>query len=153
MQEPNIENLAKASDAELLSILGMHSLSLVQDPEETLEEGRRGMYWRSGPAILGDEGTYEHKSFERIGKLFLKKWYEQLEIAICKNDSLYKELQGKSLAQLGVVVGLITAGISTAVPALAPYSGLLTVLGVFVARSGREAFCSMLSELRSETKS
>jgi hypothetical protein len=150
MSGTDFQELSNASDAELLSLLGMHSLSLVQDPQITLEQGRRGEYWVSGPAILGDEGSFEHKSFERIGKLFLKKWSEQLQIAICNNDLLYRELQNKSLAQLGVVVGLITAGIASAVPALAPYTGLLTVLGVFVARSGREAFCSMLRELNSE---
>ena len=103
--------------------------------------------------MLGDEETFEHRSFERIGKLFLRKWSEQLAIAICDNDSLYRDLQTKSLAQFGVVVGLITAALTTSIPLLAPYSGLITIMAVFIARSGREAFCKMLSELKESAQS
>lgn len=153
MQITNLEELSKASDRELLSVLGMHALPLLQDPVQTLEEGRKGEYWTTGPAVLGDEETFEHRSFERIGKLFLRKWSEQLAIAICDNDSLYRDLQTKSLAQFGVVVGLITAALTTSIPLLAPYSGLITIMAVFIARSGREAFCKMLSELKESAQS
>jgi hypothetical protein len=149
MESTDLKTLVKASDAELLSLLGMYSLPVVQSPEQTLQEGRHGEFWEAGASVLG-EGEFEHKSFKQLGNLFLKKWAEQFRIAICQNESLYKEIKAQSLTQIGIVVGLITSAISLAIPALAPFSGLLTVLGVFIARSGREAFCKMLDELDAE---
>lgn len=149
MDSKNLKSLVEASDDEILSLIGMYSLPILQTPEQTLQKGREGEFWQAGASVLG-EGEFQHKSFKQLGNLFLRKWAEQFRIAICENDSLYKEIKAQSLTQIDIIVGLITGAIALSVPALAPFTGLLTVIGVFIARSGTEAFCEMLDELDSE---
>jgi hypothetical protein len=141
---------ASASDEEMMSLLGMYALPLVQDPTQTLIAGREGKFWQDGSTALGEE--FQHRQFGEIGKLFLKKWAVELGNAVCGNDTLYRQVKEKGLTQLGVVVGIIGTTIGQAIPALAPYTALLAVLGAFIAQTGFQAFCKMLADLQAPSK-
>jgi len=140
--------LEGASDSELRALLGMYALTVVQDPAYTLQEARSGAFITDGSAALGEE--FKHGEFERIARIFLRKWGGELRKALCGNEKLYREVKAKGVSQLDVVVGLIVGAISQAVPGLAALTGLLTVLGLLVARSGLHAFCQTLAEIQAE---
>jgi len=142
----NVDTIGLASDKELMSLLGMYALPLVQEPDQALLAGRKGAFSQDGSTALGQE--FQHQSFGELGKLFLKKWSAELANAVCGNEKLYQEVKEKGLTQLGVVVGIIGTAIAHAVPALAPYTALLAVLGAFIARTGFQAFCKMLHEFQ-----
>jgi hypothetical protein len=144
----DFDTLGSASDQEIMSLLGMYALPLVEDPAQALLAGRKGVFWQDGSTALGEE--FQHRSFGELGKEFLKKWAVEIGNAVCGNDKLYQEVREKGLTQLGVVVGIIGTAIAQAVPALAPYTALLAVLGAFIARTGFQAFCKMLRELQSQ---
>jgi hypothetical protein len=135
----------------LLAVLGMYALPLVLEPARTLGEARQGVFTPAGSEALGEE--FQHSAFERVAKAFLKKWALELGRAICGNDKLYDDVKQKSLSQVDVVVGVIAAAISQNVPGLAAFTGLLTVLSMFIARTGLKAFCDMLADLQKEALS
>ena len=145
----SIHQLETASDDELMAVLGATALPVLRRPEEILQDGRRGDFWAEGPAIQGDEPAFIHEGFERLGGIFLRNWAVELRKAVCQNDDLAEKLHTEGLRQLDVAVGIITGSLAAAIPALAPFLGLLTVLGVIIARSGIRAFCQMLEELDS----
>lgn len=141
---------ASASDKELMSVIGMYALPLVQEPSETLRVGRQGGFWQDGSTALGEE--FQHSRFEQVGREFLRRWAFELGNAVCGNDELYTQVKARGLTQLGVTAGLISGAIAHAVPALAPYTGLLAVLGAFIAQTGLRTFCQMLKEMQSPGK-
>jgi divalent metal cation (Fe/Co/Zn/Cd) transporter len=146
----DIDDLDSASDDELMSLLGMYALPLVRDPSQALAAGRKGAFSSDGSTALGVE--FQHLGFGELGREFLRRWAAELAAAVCGNDKLYQEAKEKGLTQIGVVIGVIGAAIAHAVPALAPYTALLAVLGAFIARTGFQAFCKMLSELQTSAR-
>lgn len=143
-----VEKLASASDNEMLSLLGLYALPLMLEPDQGLAQGRSGAFATTSTA-LGAE--FHQTRFREIGQQFLKHWAREISHAVCGNEELYRSVRERGLTQLGASVGLITAALSAKLPALAPYSALLTVLGAFIAQTGFKAFCHMLAELEAET--
>jgi hypothetical protein len=147
MNQHMLGQLVFASDDELMAVLGATALPLLNSPNEILQAGRNGEFWADGAAVQGEELVFIHEGFERAGRTFLKKWAAQLRLAVCHNGNLGQELRTEGAHQLDVGVALVTSSLAVAIPALAPFSGLLTVLAVMIARSGARAFCEMLDEL------
>lgn len=142
--------LAAATDAEIWAVLGVQALPLVQKPGATLSEGRSGAFVVDGSDALGKE--FQHSYFEKVARLFLKTWSAELKRALCKSSKTYGSVRHRVTAQTDIIAGLVAAGLSQHVPALAPYTGLIAVLSTLVARTGIEGFCVMLSELQDDTK-
>ena len=142
----SIKPLMNASDDELMSLLGVYALPLIQGPGELLSSGRAGKFWTSGPDIQGSEKIFIHGAFERAAKVFLIKWMKQLRRALCHGDLVSSGLHSKGLSPELFVAG-VAGSLAAAVPELASFTGLLTVIGVLVVRSGGKAFCEMLDEL------
>jgi hypothetical protein len=140
----NPDALFKASDSELMALLGLQALPLLKKPDELLAMGRSGELY-GNPEQLG-EGEFEHSALAQVGKAFLRKWAVELQKAICTKGELYKKLRQKGSAQTDILVAVAVGGLASAIPALAPFSGLLTVLGVLLAKTGVDAFCEMLSD-------
>lgn len=140
-------NLRQASDSELMALLGMQALPLMKSPSELLEMGRNGDLY-GDPEQLG-EGEFEHGALAALGKTFLSMWARQLQAAICTKSELYKKLRQTGSAQTDLLVAVAVGGLASAIPPLAPFSGLLTVVGVLLAKTGVDAFCEMLSDKNS----
>jgi hypothetical protein len=140
----DIEKLAETTDDELLSLLGLYALPVMVDPDQALLEGRRGTFCIVASEALG--GEFNQSGFRELGQKFLHKWGKEIARAICGNEELYKNVRERGLTQMGASVGLIAGCIATHVPALAPYLGLLTVLGALIAQTGFSAFCKLLAE-------
>ena len=70
-----------------------------------------------------------------------KDWASELGNAVCKNEKLYEEEKRHGLEQTHLFVAAVVGAVVSAVPALAAMAGLLTVLGVLVAKTGIETFC------------
>ena len=140
----NAEGLLNASDSELMALLGLQALPLVKKPDELLAMGRSGELY-GDPEQLG-EGEFEHNALAEIGKTFLRKWAVELQKAICTKGELYKQLRQKGSAQTNILVAVAVAGLSSAIPALAPFSGLLTIVAVLLVKTGVDAFCAMLTD-------
>jgi len=140
----NPETLFRASDSELMALLGLQALPLVKQPEEVLAMGRSGELY-GNPEQLG-EGEFEHGGLAQVGKIFLRTWAVELQRAICTKGALYKKLREKGSHQTDVLVAVAIGGLSSAIPALAPFSGLITVLSVLLVKTGVDAFCQMLSD-------
>jgi hypothetical protein len=139
--------LLQASDSELMALLGLQALPLVKNPSEVLAMGRGGELY-GNPEQLGS-GEFEHGALAAVGKTFLHKWAGQLQKAICTKSELYKKLRQTGSAQTDLLVAVSVGGLAAAIPALAPFSGLLTVVGVLLAKTGVDAFCEMLSDKNS----
>jgi hypothetical protein len=141
------ETLAGASDDEMLSLLGLYALPLMVEPDQGLAEGRSGAFATTSTAL---GAAFEQTRLREIGQQFLTHWGQEISRAVCGNEELYRRVRERGLTQLGASVGLITAALTAKIPALTPYSGLLTVLGAFIAQTGFQAFCRMLAELEAE---
>jgi len=72
----------------------------------------------------------------------------QLETAICKNTKLYAQVKAYTIEQSHLVVAGVVAAVLAVAPQLALFGGLLTVVGVLVAKAGIEAFCRLMRERR-----
>jgi len=138
--------LLNATDDELISLLGVYALPLIQGPGELLLSGRGGNFWTSGPDVQGSGKIFVHEAFESAAKVFLRRWIKQLRQAICHGDLAFLSLHSKGLSRDLFIAG-VAGSLAAAIPELASFSGLLTVLAVFVVRSGGKAFCEMLDEL------
>lgn len=150
--KPKIRNadtssLLRASDSELMALLGLQALPLLKSPSEVLSMGRSGELY-GNPEQLGG-GEFEHSALVVVGKVFLKQWASQLRKAICSKGKLYSKLQKKGSTETNLMIAMCVSGIAAAVPALAPFSGLLTVLGVLLVKTGVDAFCEMLNDKKS----
>jgi hypothetical protein len=145
--EDRFEAFSGASEEEIYALLGMYALPLLQTPEDTLIEARRGVYYGTAPAILGEE--FRLPSFAEAGRMFLRKWGVQLAKAVCGNDKLYRDIKQHGFTRLGVSVGIIAANLAQSVQPLAAYRGLLEILGVLIAQTGINAFCALLQDLQS----
>jgi len=139
-----VRALLGASDAELWSVLGAQALPVVVSPGSLLDDGRRGVFWQSGPAILGGEPTFRHDQFQLVAKAFLSKWAAELHHAVCAGDDLDREIKKRGFKEVDVAVASIVGYLATSIPALAPFTGLLVVLGVMICRTGVKAFCATL---------
>lgn len=139
--------LLQASDSELMALLGLQALPVLKTPVEMLQMGRSGDLY-GDPEQLG-AGEFEHGKLAATGKAFLNRWSDQLQKAICSKGDLYKKLRQKGSAQTDVLVALAVTGLASAIPVLAPFSGLLTVIGVLLVKTGVDAFCEMLKDKNS----
>lgn len=146
----DISTLVKADDHEMLALLGCEALPIVTTPAELLAAGRGGLLWQAGPMMLGREESptasrFWHEQMKDVGRRFLQEWSQQLHIAICGNRRLYAKLQGRGIKEIDVMVGAAAGAIVGRIPELAPFTGLVTVLGVMVAKTGIAAFCESLA--------
>jgi hypothetical protein len=148
MNANDLTLLENATDAELLAVLGVQALPLVQRPSVTLSEGRSGAFAVDGSDALGIE--FQHGYFEKIARAFLRGWAVELGRAVCGKGKTYASLKRRAVSQTDVIVGVIAASITQHVPEIAPYTGLVAVLGTLIARTGVEGFCTMLKELQSQ---
>ena len=147
MNANDLTYLDSATDAELFAVLGVQALPLVQKPSVTLTEGRNGAFAVEGSDALGIE--FQHGYFENIARTFLRNWATQLGRAICGTDKSYGTLRRRAVSQGDVVVGMIAATITQHIPEIAPYTGLVAVLGTLITRTGVDGFCEMLKDLQS----
>jgi hypothetical protein len=143
-------SLDTATDAELFAVLGVQALPLVQQPSVTLAEGRNGAFVAEGSDALGVE--FQHGYFENIARTFLRNWATQLGRVVCGQGKAYGTLRRRAASQGDVVVGVIAASITQHIPEIAPYTGLVAVLGTLITRTGVDGFCEMLKEIQSHPK-
>lgn len=142
IQQMQISALWPATDDELLSIIGANALPLVASPAVLLKEGRAGEFTYEGAEALGN--VFEHPAFKKFAQLFFKNWGSQLADAICKNSKLAGELRQLTIEKRDIMVGLVVGAITSHIPDLAAYSGLMTALGIYIAKSGVQAFCETI---------
>jgi len=139
--------LLRASDSELMALLGLQALPLLKSPSEVLVMGRSGDLY-GNPEQLGG-GEFEHGTLVVMGKAFLNQWAAELQKAICSNGELYDKLRKTGSTETNVLVAVCVSGIASAIPTLAAFSGLLTVIGILLIKTGVDAFCKMLSDKNS----
>jgi hypothetical protein len=142
-----IDRLLSLTDDALLTALGMHALPLVETPTVTLDGLKSEEF--TVDAALGVSNV--SKRAMKIARRFFALWGAELETAICKNTKLYEEVRARGLEESHLVVAAVVAAIIVVTPQLALLGGLLTVLGVMVAKAGIEAFCKLLKESRSRS--
>ncbi len=150
MTEADLMELRQARDDELYTLVGMYALPFIEPPSSALRLGRSRSLFGAG-TVLGDEANASQPAYVNLGKRFLARWAEQLRNAVCKNDALYSELQQDAARELKIVVALVVGAIATGIPALAPASGLLTILGVMVAKAGVKGFCAAIEDAEKES--
>lgn len=145
------EELYHATDLELMTLLGAASLGALP-AGALLDVGRAGELNPPRPAHMGDGGFGSNWFVER-GRQFLKIWAKDLCKALCQNStSKTKRPTAKSRDEFTTLAAGLAATIAHAVPSLAPFTGVVTVLGVLVAKSGMSAFCKMLLEMEHDGK-
>lgn len=144
LSQNDVDRLLSLEDSELFSLIGVYSLPLSASPVETLELGRSDKLYRED--TLGPEDQFENKTFRNFGISFFKKWAKQLQEAICSDKEKYKEVQKKWLKESDIAVATVVGIISSKIPLLSPYTGLLTLIGVVVVRTGMDAFCETFFE-------
>src|SRR5580704_17786851 len=92
-----IERLASAKDDELYSVLGLQSLPLTLDADQTLEEGRLGEFFEQGPRYAGGDKRkpqvfFNHK-FKKLANRFFSLSADRLKTALCNNGQLKAQVQ------------------------------------------------------------
>ena len=134
-----IQTLLMASDDELNSLLGLNALTLEVPPGDALELARNGEL--AGTAtVLG--ASYKNEKLEQVGRSFLERWKTELRAAICGNRDLLAKERETALNELHLLVNSVVVVLATQIPVLAPFSGLILVLAVMVAKSGLAAWCA-----------
>ena len=137
-----ISKLWLATDDELYSIIGANAVPLVIGPASLLDEGRQGEFAYEGSEALGT--AFDHPAFKRFAALFFEKWRLQLIEAVCKNSKLADDLKKTTIEKRDIAVGIAVGALTSHIPDLAPFSGLLTALAIFIVKSGTEAFCQTI---------
>ena len=102
--------LFKASDSELMALLGLQALPLLKKPDELLAMGRSGELYGDREQL--GEGEFEHSALAQVGKAFLRKWAVELQKAICTKGELYKKLRQKGSAQTDILVAVAVGRVS-----------------------------------------
>jgi hypothetical protein len=143
MTPTEMDELFEASDDELLTLVGAMSLPLLETPQKLLAMGRGGAFFVTGPDRLGRKPKFKHDGFLSLKDQFFAEWGRELVRAVCKNEALSKELS-VHLFNRELATAAVVATLTSHVPELAPYTGLLTALAVLVVRSGSKAFCKLL---------
>lgn len=144
-----LRELMSASDDELESLLGVYATPLLSDPSSTLRTGRSAEFWRVS-AVMGDEGSrgsFVHAGFKERAQEFFSRWGRELRRGLCGDSNLHNYVAERGLKEIDLAVAAVVGAIAASIPALAPFSGLLTIVGVMVVKSGLDAFCQMLEEL------
>ena len=149
MNTNDLTSLETATDAELFAVLGVQALPFIQSPSVTLAEGRKGAFEVDGSDALGIE--FQHGYFENIARAFLRSWAVELGRAFCGNGKTYSSLKLRAVSQADVIAGVIAASITQQIPQIAPYTGLVAVLGTLIARTGVEGFCTLLKEIQRQS--
>jgi len=135
--------LLSSTQGELYSLLGASALAL-EAPDAILRLGRDGSLWQTPPSVLGNEPPFEHSGLQRVGEAFLREWGGQLKRALCGNEALYKEEQNRGMHDIDLYLGSLSATICASIPALSPFTPLVTILSVIIVKTGLRAFCATL---------
>ena len=156
LEPESIERLLQASQDELYCLLGLYSIGTNYDPVAILQRGRAGLFQSSKANTMAEMGQesrlFRNRCLESFGRNFLRIWAKELQKAICHNGELRRTFKTSDKHKLDLMVAAIVGQIAAHIPGLASASGLLIVLGVFIARTGLDSFCKVLDEMDDHTK-
>jgi hypothetical protein len=147
VDEAEVEKLLAEDDDTLLSVLGLQAIGISGESAAASLDSLR-----ADEFLLGDTPGLgrirESKHLKSRGESFLHRWARELKTAVCGNDKLYEEERKNGLENIHLTVAAIIGAIVVSIPSLGALSGLLTVLGVLIAKSGLRAFCASLNEAK-----
>lgn len=143
-----LDEALQGSDADWIGGLPKYQSDIIASLLEGKTPDEAATMWlsASGPANTFPFGA------TRGASLFFDKVVDEVEAFICR-DNAYTEDKKKLLTQVDVThaytIGLISAAISHAVGAAAPYiAPAVALILVTSARIGRNAWCAMRQEQR-----